>query len=454
MPQEERGVVFACPITTTDISQVTCQKMCRVPRTSQSRCLGCKSPWRFCIQCILEGAPQPNVVVDVEKGLCRVHRRGGQREEPAEKPAASDAKVPVPEPQPQPVSEVLIPIAALPVAAEPVATEEPDMDALVGLQSPAPVETSEGTQVVGEIVMIPYQLVIPLPGQPRIEFVDVDMEGLIASIRKRGQMQAGTVQMREDGMFQLIDGERRLRACTHLKRPFKAEVKPAGTYASYNALKEASCLANFHRPDHSPIEKALVMLFFQQKLGHTIAEIAIDLGVSTSTVTNHLLILKSLHPGILDLMDPKRQKRPLKMMTALDLTAYKDHPEEQLGIAEAIVQRNLTTIQAKTFILEWAEKLGITKGRGLERKPADRRDILETLLHRMGHGLYDYLRMNEFQLREMFARSPREKYETALTLARQRRDELDQFIEGLEAIGGNLQTREVTKETEGVPIAN
>ncbi|MGN0561418.1 MAG: ParB N-terminal domain-containing protein, partial [Candidatus Fimenecus sp.] len=64
----------------------------------------------------------------------------------------------------------------------------------------------------GQIFLIPQEQIIPNPNQPRKRFDYDELEGLAQSIRQNGILQPITVRQLDDGRFELISGERRLRA--------------------------------------------------------------------------------------------------------------------------------------------------------------------------------------------------------------------------------------------------
>ena len=64
----------------------------------------------------------------------------------------------------------------------------------------------------GQLLMIPQENIFPNPNQPRKYFDYSELEGLAQSIRENGLLQPVTVRPREDFGYELISGERRLRA--------------------------------------------------------------------------------------------------------------------------------------------------------------------------------------------------------------------------------------------------
>ena len=94
----------------------------------------------------------------------------------------------------------------------------------------------------------------PLPDQPRKRFTGI--KELAASITEGGQAVPGIVTLVGDSPdfdCQLVDGERRLRACVLAGVEFRAEVRAGG---SVEDIFVASFVANFGKQDHDCIEIA------------------------------------------------------------------------------------------------------------------------------------------------------------------------------------------------------
>ena len=71
---------------------------------------------------------------------------------------------------------------------------------------------SSKNKATNQIQFIPHDLIKPNPQQPRVRFDYNELEGLACSIRANGLLQPINVRVLENGEFELISGERRLRA--------------------------------------------------------------------------------------------------------------------------------------------------------------------------------------------------------------------------------------------------
>ena len=67
-------------------------------------------------------------------------------------------------------------------------------------------------KIGGQIILIPQEEIYPNPNQPRRRFDFDELEGLAQSIRQNGIIQPIAVRVNSRGEYELISGERRLRA--------------------------------------------------------------------------------------------------------------------------------------------------------------------------------------------------------------------------------------------------
>ena len=94
--------------------------------------------------------------------------------------------------------------------------------------------------------------IVPSPFQPRRTFNEEQIAELAASIRERGLVQPLVVR-KVDGKFELIAGERRLRAVRSLGQK---EVKVVLMEASDREVAELALIENLQREDLTPLEEA------------------------------------------------------------------------------------------------------------------------------------------------------------------------------------------------------
>lgn len=444
---------YACPIMgKVTIGMARCQDTCRQPRTNEEKCsaVQCASPFRLCRKCVVQNAANPNLSVDSATGLCKACAKPSPARLEAERVLSGIG-------QSTPAEGSVIPlhrnIHEIPARTSRALAFHP---AHGDENLPIITAQTDPASEMGHSVFIPAELVDPLPDQPRLEFDEADEIALTTSIKENGQLIAGEV-VPLNGRYQLTDGERRLRSCKRLGFPFKAVI---ADIRGYSEQKKRSILMNFNRKSHSPIETALAMRFLQSQIrqeaknhGENVSEnqvrikISTMLGCSLGNVTNHLKILDDLDPRIIELLRPQKNgNRPLRLSVALELTPFHEQPDAQFSMAWEIMQKNMQLPAARLFIAHYARKMGVKKGRGLERKPANQREILETALLRFRHILTEVLERSEFELRQMFERAQESKFRELLDLARAERDQTAELVEVLEAVRDNISAIPVTEE--------
>lgn len=154
------------------------------------------------------------------------------------------------------------------------------LEALISTAQPAGGGTSE-------LQRIPVARIRPNPFQPRREFEPSALAELEASIRSSGLLQPITVRRKGDG-FELVAGERRLRAVTNLEWK---EVPAVVRDFDDQTLLVLALVENLQRADLNPIEEARGYQRLMGEFSLTHQEIAEAVGKDRSTITNLLRIL-------------------------------------------------------------------------------------------------------------------------------------------------------------------
>jgi ParB family transcriptional regulator, chromosome partitioning protein len=138
------------------------------------------------------------------------------------------------------------------------------------------------------LLEVPVNAVSPNPKQPRTQFDDEPIAALAASIREVGVLQPIVVR-RADAGYELIAGERRLRAA-RLAGLATIPVVVRDTDDS-DTLREA-LIENIHRQDLGPIELAEAFRQLLEDLGLKQEELADRVGVSRSHIANTIRLLQ------------------------------------------------------------------------------------------------------------------------------------------------------------------
>jgi ParB family transcriptional regulator, chromosome partitioning protein len=150
-------------------------------------------------------------------------------------------------------------------------------------------DEAEDLAQVGSIGSLPIEKIRPNPFQPRKEFDETALEELKNSIIENGVIQPVSVCRDGDG-YQLISGERRLRAVTLAGFKFI----PAYVIEAHDdsSKLELALIENIQREDLNAIEVALALKSLTTKCNLTQEEIAKKVGKNRSTVSNFLRLLK------------------------------------------------------------------------------------------------------------------------------------------------------------------
>ncbi|WP_196593505.1 ParB/RepB/Spo0J family partition protein [Pectinatus sottacetonis] len=140
----------------------------------------------------------------------------------------------------------------------------------------------------GKIEQINTVDILSNPFQPRHNFDDTNIDELAQSIKKYGILQPVLVRM-VDGKYQLIAGERRLRACKRINM----QAIPA-IVCDYNDKETAqiALIENLQREDLNAIEEAAAYQKLITEIGLTQSDVAQYVGKSRSHIANFLRLLK------------------------------------------------------------------------------------------------------------------------------------------------------------------
>ncbi|MCS7214463.1 MAG: ParB/RepB/Spo0J family partition protein [Candidatus Calescibacterium sp.] len=152
-----------------------------------------------------------------------------------------------------------------------------------------------------EIIMINVDRIKPSDFQPRRSFNEKSLKELAESIRSKGVIEPIVVRVGKNGYYELVCGERRLRACKMIGlEKIPAIVKNISDQEAF----EISLIENIQRENLTPIESALAFEKLTE-LGYSHDDIAKKIGKSRSWVTNVMRILK-LPDDVKKLIDERK----------------------------------------------------------------------------------------------------------------------------------------------------
>lgn len=179
------------------------------------------------------------------------------------------------------------------------------------------------------------------PFQPRSTFDKEKLNELIISIKNIGLIQPITVKKVSKNKFQLISGERRLRAFKQLN------IKNIPSYvrnANDSQSLEMALVENIHRQDLDSIEIAISYKRLIEEINLTQEELSTKIGKKRSTIANYLRLLK-LNPiiqsGIKDGFITMGHGRAMINI---------EDEKQQLNIYEKIISKNLSVRNTEKII--------------------------------------------------------------------------------------------------------
>lgn len=191
-----------------------------------------------------------------------------------------------------------------------------------------------------KILMLRPDDIVPCPNQPRKVFDGYELQTLADSISASGIIQPLTVRKGDDGKYILIAGERRLRAAriAGLRRvPCVIHRTDEATSAFYSLTE------NMQRSNLSFFEEAMGINRLITDFGFSQSEVAARLGLSASTVSNKLRLLK---------LSPEIQSR----ICAASLTERHARallrlmPEQREDVLDKIIAEDLNLSQTEELI--------------------------------------------------------------------------------------------------------
>ena len=207
-----------------------------------------------------------------------------------------------------------------------------------GLEALLPISGVKTLLEDKEIQELPIEHIIPNRYQPRREFSDSELVELAESVKQNGLLQPILVRRKGDGFFELIVGERRLRAA-----------RIAGLHSVAAIVRnsndeqaiELALVENLQRKDLNPMEAARAYHRMVQEFGFTHETIAQRLGKDRSSIAN-LVRLVNLPSEIQQLIESDLiSTGHAKVILGLE------NSEKQIKLARRIAQEQLSVRQAE-----------------------------------------------------------------------------------------------------------
>jgi len=212
------------------------------------------------------------------------------------------------------------------------------------------------------------------PYQPRTTFDEEALTDLAQSISELGIIQPITVRKINDGSYQLVSGERRLRASKLAKlESIPAFVREANDQESL----EMALVENIQREDLDPIEIALSYQRLIDEIDLTQESMSKRVGKKRSTITNYLRLLK-LHPQVQGAL----RRREISMGHGRALMAVEDE-EAQIELLNSVRDKSLSVRATEELVKKYCSpKNEKSEPKGPSKKVLSAIDDLEQGLNR------------------------------------------------------------------------
>ena len=210
------------------------------------------------------------------------------------------------------------------------------------------VHDKNADKVVGNIIELEIDAIEINPFQPRSNFNEESLKELATSIKELGVIQPITVRKLDFNKYQLISGERRLRASTLVG------LKTVPAYiriANDNESLVMALVENIQRHDLDPIEIALSYQRLMDEIELTQEQMSERVGKKRSTIANYLRLLKLdpiIQTGIRDGFISMGHGRAIINIEDLDV---------QTEIYQKIVSQNLSVRDTEALVKNYQESL-------------------------------------------------------------------------------------------------
>ena len=242
------------------------------------------------------------------------------------------------------------------------------------------VQTAEekgAEEVIRSISELPVDRIQANPYQPRTFFDEESLNELSDSIRELGVIQPITVRRIKKNKYELISGERRLRAS---KMAGLSQIPAYIRLADDQGMLEMALVENIQRKELDAVEVALSYQRLMDECGITQEEVSQRVGKKRSTVTNYLRLLKLppiIQAGLRDQMLSMGHARALVNI---------DDEKDQLSIYKTLISKGLNVRQVEDEVQRLNDG---NSGKGRRRSTALRtnRSLSGELTKLIGSGV-------------------------------------------------------------------
>ena len=206
------------------------------------------------------------------------------------------------------------------------------------MASPTPQRLEDGSY----LLLLDPREIVPNPKQPRRVFREEALQELAESIRQDG-VQEPVIVRQTDGRYELVSGERRVRASVMADRD---KIPAVCREVSDRDMLKLGLIENIQREDLNAIEQALAYQQLVQEFTWTQEQLAQEVGKNRVTVANTLRLL-----NLPQVVQDHVAEGTLTMGHARALLAIEDG-NRQLAAARKIIAEGLSVRQAEKLAAE------------------------------------------------------------------------------------------------------
>lgn len=241
------------------------------------------------------------------------------------------------------------------------------LEALLGapLGAPQPIAQATGAETSAGPLRVSVYDIEANPYQPRREFDEAEIDSLADSLQEHGLLQPVLVR-RVDERYQLVAGERRLRAAIKAGWP---DVPVQVIEADDRKTAEIAIVENLQRKDLNALEKAASFQRYLQSYGCTQEELARRLQLDRSTIANLIRLLE-----LPETVQQSLRSGEISPGHARALLPLGEEPE-QVAFCQRIVAEGLSVRAVESLVQEMiraadAPPLAVVGGDEPAAKPA------------------------------------------------------------------------------------
>jgi ParB family chromosome partitioning protein len=227
------------------------------------------------------------------------------------------------------------------VETQTAAVESPAAPMAGAVAAGVPIPTEVNKDRIPGIAMAAIEDIQVNQYQPRRDFDDQALEELAQSIRANGIIQPLVVRKNPNGGYELIAGERRLRAS---KRVGLKQVPIVIRRSTDREALELALIENIQRQNLNCVDEALAYFQLVEDFALTQEEVAVRVGKERATVANYLRLLRLPQEVLDDLKNGVLSFGHGKVLLSLE------DPELRIRARNQILEKHLSVRDAETLV--------------------------------------------------------------------------------------------------------